>query len=120
MIRWRETDVDRNGDDIVTADEAAHAWVETFHQLDRNGDDQPTQSELDQAKAQKAMFDQRFAKLDANGDGQISLDEYSSAGHDLMDFADLAATAKSRPGSTARCASPTDKLPTTRTLGRRI
>jgi hypothetical protein len=89
VIRWREADVDRNGDDIVTADEAAHAWVETFHQLDRNGDDQLTQSELDQAKAQKAMIDQRFAKLDANGDGQISLDEYSSAGHDLMDFADL-------------------------------
>jgi Ca2+-binding EF-hand superfamily protein len=86
VVRWREADVDRNGDDIVSADEAAGAWVETFHQLDQNGDDQLTQDEIDQAKAQKAMIDQRFAKLDANGDG---LDEYSSAGHDAMDFADL-------------------------------
>ena len=35
------------------------------------------------------MIDQRFAELDANGDGQIGLDEYASAGHDLMNFADL-------------------------------
>jgi hypothetical protein len=35
------------------------------------------------------MVDHRFARLDANGDGQITVDEYASAGHDLMRFADL-------------------------------
>jgi hypothetical protein len=40
-------------------------------------------------QAQQAMIDQRFARLDGNGDGQITLDEYASAGHDLMQFADL-------------------------------
>jgi Ca2+-binding EF-hand superfamily protein len=89
VVRWREADVDRDGDGIVTADEAAAAWVETFHQLDRNGDDQLSQDELDQMRAQRAMIDRRFAELDADGDGQIGMDEYASAGHDLMDFADL-------------------------------
>jgi Ca2+-binding EF-hand superfamily protein len=88
-VRWREAEVDRDGDGIVTADEAANAWVETFHRLDQNGDDQLSQDELERIRAQKAMVDRRFAELDANKDGQIGLDEYASAGHDLMDFADL-------------------------------
>jgi Ca2+-binding EF-hand superfamily protein len=89
VIRWREADVDRNGDNIISADEAAAAWVQIFHQLDRNGDDQLSQDELQRVNAQKAMIDQRFAKLDANGDGTVSLAEFASAGHDLINFADL-------------------------------
>jgi hypothetical protein len=31
----------------------------------------------------------RTAHVDRNADGQISVDEYASAGHDLMQLADL-------------------------------
>jgi Ca2+-binding EF-hand superfamily protein len=89
VVRWREARVDRNGDNVVSADEAAAAWTETFHQLDRDGDEQLSQDELKQVQAQKAMVDQRFAKLDSNGDGQITVDEFASAGHNLMGYADL-------------------------------
>jgi Ca2+-binding EF-hand superfamily protein len=89
VVRWREANVDRNGDGIISSDEAASAWIESFHRLDQNGNDQLSQDELKQVQAQQAMIDQRFAKVDANGDGQITLDEYASAGHDLMQFADL-------------------------------
>ena len=89
VVRWREANVDRNGDNVVSADEAAAAWTETFHQLDRNGDEQLSQDELNRVQAQKSMVDQRFAKLDSNGDGQITIDEFASAGHNLMDYADF-------------------------------
>jgi Ca2+-binding EF-hand superfamily protein len=89
VVRWRESNVDINDDGIIAADEAAAAWVDTFQRLDRNGDDQLTQDELEHIQAQKAMIDQRFAKLDTDGDGQIGLDEYASAGHDLMELADF-------------------------------
>ena len=89
VVRWRESNVDINDDGIIAADEAASAWVDTFQRLDRNGDDQLTQDELEHMQAQKAMVDQRFAKLDTDGDGQIGLDEYASAGHDLMQLADF-------------------------------
>jgi hypothetical protein len=52
VVRWREADVDRNGDDIVSSDEAAHAWIESFHQLDQDGNDQLSQDELKQMQAQ--------------------------------------------------------------------
>jgi hypothetical protein len=87
--RWREAAVDRNGDGIVSSDEAASAWIDSFDQLDHDGDDQLSQDELDQMQAHHAMVDQRFGRLDANGDGQISPDEYASAGHDVMQSADL-------------------------------
>jgi hypothetical protein len=74
-VRWREAHVDRNGDGMISSDEAASAWIETFHQLDQNGNDQLSQAELDQMQAQQAMVDQRFGRLDGNGDGQISVDE---------------------------------------------
>jgi hypothetical protein len=88
-MRWREAHVDRNGDGMISSDEAASAWIDAFHQLDQNGNDQLSQDELDQMQAQQAMVDQRFGRLDGNGDGQISVDEYASAGHDLMQLADL-------------------------------
>jgi Ca2+-binding EF-hand superfamily protein len=94
VVRWREAHVDRNGDGIISSNEAAHAWIEIFHQLDQNGNDQLSQDELKQMQAQKALIDWRFARLDVNGDGQISLDEYASTGHDLMQFADLNRTAR--------------------------
>jgi hypothetical protein len=41
VVRWREADVDRNGDNIISADEVASAWTETFHQLDRKSTSSP-------------------------------------------------------------------------------
>jgi hypothetical protein len=78
---------DTNGDGKVSRDEAAalhdKAQGEWFARTDTDKDGFLTQEEIRQARASrhysrgdmKERMDQRFKEADANGDGQISLDE---------------------------------------------
>jgi Ca2+-binding EF-hand superfamily protein len=75
---------DTDGDGKVSRAEAAAAadkrTSEWFDKLDLNKDGYVTQDEIRQAREARRgqfqeMFDEHFKEADANGDGQLSLDE---------------------------------------------
>jgi Ca2+-binding EF-hand superfamily protein len=81
---------DKDGDGRVSRDEATSSGAERsgewFDKLDLNKDGYVTQEEMNQAREtrhqmhgeMKEKMNARFKEADANGDGQLSLDEVQS------------------------------------------
>jgi len=78
---------DKDGDGRVSRDEATSSGAERsgewFDKLDLNKDGYITQEEMKQARDtrhgdMKEKMEARFKEADANGDGQLSLDEVQS------------------------------------------
>lgn len=65
---------DRNGDKIITAEEAAEKW-KTIEELDANHDRKLTRDEL--ARAPEMHNRRRFEEIDRNHDGQIDFTEFA-------------------------------------------
>lgn len=84
---------DKNGDGLITKEEALAAREVAFKRADRNGDgvvnaaDRPKQPRL------AAEYNQRTAQLrarfDLNGDGAVTLEEVRSAPTTAFDAADV-------------------------------
>lgn len=85
--------LDANGDKMISRQEAANAQVEAFEAMDTDGDGALTRSELKASQppvsadkkssravetARAKALNRRFANLDADGSGDISLSEYQA------------------------------------------
>ena len=77
MHRGGMQGADANNDGTVTRTELTTQLDERFTRLDTNGDGQITQAERD--AQHKARADERFKALDADGNGQLSRAEFDAA-----------------------------------------
>jgi len=69
--------LDANKDGTVTRAEASAAATRKFDEVDTNRDGVISQAERDAAR--QKMTDEHFRKMDADGNGQISLEEFRTA-----------------------------------------
>jgi hypothetical protein len=80
---WLAARFDRNKDGVVTADELKGA-ARLFRALDRDGDAAVTSEDLDWSPRSRylqgrALARGRFAKMDRNGNGRVTLAEWEKA-----------------------------------------
>ncbi|GLS39273.1 hypothetical protein GCM10010869_48700 [Mesorhizobium tianshanense] len=87
--------VDVNGDGAISKDEMLAARERLFTKLDRNGDGVIDEKEIegardaimDRADAAQARLGTRWRRMDGNGDGKVSEDEFRNR-MPLFDLAD--------------------------------
>lgn len=83
---------DKNGDGLITREEALSAREEAFKRADRNGDGVVDGTDAPRRPALAAEYSQRTAQFkkqfDLNGDGKVTLDEVRSAPMTAFDAAD--------------------------------
>lgn len=112
----RLQNLDTNDDGVITREEAQAPHLERFASIDANNDGELTQAEMEaaQAKRKEERKAARFADADADGNGTLSLEEFTpereAARFDRLDTnddgeisaAELEATAQGRRGRGGR------------------
>jgi Ca2+-binding EF-hand superfamily protein len=88
--------LDANGDGVITKAELGASREKTFDRLDANHDGMISAEERDSARKRAERFrkherthdQEALAKADANGDGNLSRDEFMNAPQPIMEKAD--------------------------------
>lgn len=78
--RWLLAKYDENGDSVISASEIEFKRKRVFSHMDEDGDGDVSYAEYESLDMQKRqpLLQARFNKLDANSDGTLSGDEYTS------------------------------------------
>lgn len=100
--------LDTNGDGIISRDEILAARQRLFSRLDRNGDGVIDQAEIeaardavmDRAEAMQARMGNAMRRMDTNGDGKVSAEEFR-VGTPLFALADRNGDGKLSPDEIA-------------------
>jgi Ca2+-binding EF-hand superfamily protein len=84
--------VDRNGDGVISREEFQAARAEQFGRRDRNQDGFIDSADLRERAAARAALAEGIGRvqqrMDTNGDGRLSKDEFLRGGLDLFERAD--------------------------------
>jgi Ca2+-binding EF-hand superfamily protein len=77
---WLLAKYDTNGDSVISADEISYKRERLFEQMDMDADGGVSVDEYQERdmRRRQTLLQARFAKLDLNGDGRLTAEEYSS------------------------------------------
>jgi Ca2+-binding EF-hand superfamily protein len=77
--------LDANGDGKISAAEFDAGKQKRFQEMDTNADGKITSAELNAAKGAQGSATEKVDKWDSNGDGALSVDEWSSGSKEKFD-----------------------------------
>lgn len=90
FMQQRFEAADRNGDGVITQDEVDARRAEHFAKADVNGDGDLSVAEMQLMREQRRLkrLERRRDRLDADGDGKVTADEFAAARAGFLEHMD--------------------------------